>query len=182
VLAVIEEMGPGAREAMTVVARLGDLLPAKSPGQSTGVKEASFRFDARPDDRKRAADLYARLKGREGRVGVNDRAGVFSVKAAREATRSLRELARKGHVEVLVETVAGAAPKAAPDRKEKLPPRALLVRIYTKGPDVHVSAGEGLSKTARLAERVRERVRESCDKGAYDKALKGALALLGPSR
>jgi hypothetical protein len=62
---------------------------------------------------------------------------------------ALRELARKGDAEVLVETVTENTPKAGPDRKE-VPARALLVRISTEGSAVHVSAGEGLGKAVPL--------------------------------
>jgi hypothetical protein len=173
VLQTLQEMGPAARPALVVLNQLAGHTvafaaspPARPEGRHPVRKLA-------PREKELCCEAVRRLGGREGRVGVSDATGCFSVRLLRHTTLELRELASRADVEVLIETVPPGREPA--DRLARMGPKAVHIRIDPAGPAVEVRASEAIAAAGFNAERLREQVLRHLKQRQYDDALRAGV-------
>jgi hypothetical protein len=125
VLVALCRMGPAARHAVpTLLASLKN---------------------QRPEDRRCAADALAQV----GRIGVEDGAECFSVRALGESARVIQGLAQAGDLEVRVETVralGGDVAERGRKRAREMGPRAVYVLAPKDGGPVQVYLSDVLRR------------------------------------
>jgi hypothetical protein len=188
VLLALEQMGEAARTAVPALAELsGEAVrgsrvsppaPAPPAPRSLTSDKSARKREVGDRERRLAARVLHRLQGCEGRVGVRDEAGCFTLRTVRVGCEQLCELARTSGVEVLVETSRGA--EVAPAALAKLGPRAVHVVIDPTGPSVRVGLSKQLQREGFRAEAVREPLIDCCRKRQFDRALAdGVKAIRG---
>ena len=164
VLRTLKAIGPAARDALPMLVALSDRCDTTRRGSHPGRSRPTYsklvlsaqtgnsvaRFTPVEGQQVLQTLAKARLEGPEGRCGIDDRAGCFSVKALRRSTRFIRALAQRKHVEVLFETVQlapelgknhpkvgtyadrlkamGAAPSTSSSRQRGTPSRSVSAR------------------------------------------------------
>ncbi len=144
----IVRMGPVARKALPV---LNQQVEARDPV---------------------AQDVFRRIQGREGRIGVCDPCDCFSVQALRTSLREIHTLAAASGVEVLVETVpAVKADREADDKARELGVRGVFLLMSHDAPAVQVSISDALLKQGLTADRVRAAVEPRLREKDFDGAL-----------
>jgi hypothetical protein len=192
VLEALDELGPAACEAVPALEALSGKYSDRArsgkmaDSQPKGV-ETSARFGSREAICLRKA--IARLNSPRGRAGVEDEAGCFSVRAVCLANRTLRELAQKSKVEILVKTVASCTagkedgkccstePAAVP-RFVKMGKRAIHVIFARDGGSVEVILSDSLRRAGVSAEKMRKSLQERLRHRQYDKALDESIKLV----
>jgi hypothetical protein len=198
VLLTLKEIGPAAREALPVLVALSARADSNGPRVTTHRIKMTARKIAPPsptgantgrnttDTGPEIRQLVGCLQGLEGRCGIDDRAGCFSVQALRRSTRLIHALAQRKHVEVIFETVQ------SPGEGDEHPPKggteAALMRemgaravhlVYSpKGNVFEVHVGEGLRRDGITAQKLRERLLERCRNKPYDRALDESIHLV----
>jgi hypothetical protein len=183
-LLALGQMGPAAQQAAPVlVASLqsphaetrrcaGEALVQMGPAARCVLHDLAKEAEGGKD--ALAQDVLRRLRGPEGRVGVNDECACFSVLALQESQREIRDLARAGDVEVLVETVPTlAAPvvKESDERARELGARSVYLVIARDTPAVEVRVSEALRRQGLTADTLRLRLEAPLREKDYDRAL-----------
>ncbi|HZY86174.1 MAG TPA: tetratricopeptide repeat protein [Gemmataceae bacterium] len=183
------ELGPAASDALPALA--ARLQGAASPGERRALLLALRQIGpparglvqqleqvAQVADDPLAREVFQFLRGREGRVGVNDGGACFSVRALRQSGREIRALAERGEVELMVETAPTLRPDAVQEAKGRLGemgPRAVCVLIGKDGADVRVWVTDGLRRRGLATEPLTKLVAERCRDKDYDGALAAAI-------
>jgi hypothetical protein len=198
VLLALKEIGPAARAAVPTLVALADHSEPspKKPGTHRTVRAFSMRATSLPKEARDVGLATAKeqqvrqtltcLEGPEGRCGIDDRAGCFSVQALRQSTRFIRALAQRKHIEVLFETVQAGPemgnhlPKDGPqpDRLKAMGERAIYV-VFTPQSNVfeiHVSAA--LRRDGITPQKLSKRLLECCCDKPLDKALDESIRLV----
>jgi hypothetical protein len=121
-------------------------------------------------EKELCCEVVRQLAGREGRVGVSDATGCFSVRLLRHCTLALRELACRADVEVLIETVPPGREPA--NRLARMGPKAVQICIDPASPAVEVRASEAIAAAGFNAEKLREQVLRRLKQRHYDDALR----------
>jgi len=180
ILLTLGKMGPAAREAIPVLQRLAAHSGAgDKKAKPHGWTERFYRGALPARDQKLAADLLVRLEGREGRVGVRDEAGCFSVRVVRESCQALRTLACVRDLEVVIET--RRCPQERIDCRSRLAglgPRAILVILDPSSQEAQVTVSEALRREAFPAEQLREQLVDCCRDRQPDSALVKTVQLV----
>jgi hypothetical protein len=198
VLLALNEMGPAARDALPAVLALSNRYQAsqrvhvqrpmqmtfakKMPTAPKGVSEVK----SAPVEEQQVRQALACLEGVEGRCGIDDRAGCFSVQALRRSTRFIRALAQRQHVELLFETVqlAADAEKALPkevrrhDRLKAMGARAIHVVFAPQSNTFEVHVSDALRRDGVKPEVVCKQLLERCCDKPHDKALDESIHLV----
>jgi hypothetical protein len=187
ILSALGAMGPAARQAApALVAFLHNPSPETRDGAALAlVRMGPAARGVLPDLARDAkdkdalvVDVYRRLQGREGRIGVCDESECFSVKALDEAQQTIHTLAVKFDVEVLVETapsLADAVVVQAEKSDRELGPRGIHLVIARGTPAVRVHVGEDLRKRGLADERLRRALERPLRKRDFDGALADGL-------
>jgi hypothetical protein len=160
VLRALSEMGPAARDALPTLVALSDRPPVRTTLDS--------------------------LKGPEGRCGIDDRAGCFSVQSLRRSNRMIRAVAQRARVEILFETVRSAGEVAKQQGKDSrhderlkaMGPRAIHVVFTPRGEAVEVHVSEALRREGLTAEKVRKHLLERVRHRQYDRAVNESVQLV----
>jgi hypothetical protein len=183
VLKALSEIGPAARDALPALEALSGECQGKDTravcATKTGAKEGRKgpRRHFSPHDAVHVRKVLACLNGPQGRAGIADRAGCFTVKAVRHANRAIRHLAQDARVEVLFETVCTADAVCRDGAKrlpgEKLSPDKRFVHVVfdREGRSVQVSVSTSLEREGVTPDKVRERLLPCLRRHQYDKAL-----------
>ncbi len=112
ILLSLGEIGPSARQALPV---LVDSLQSADPEIRNCAAQAIVQFGPaarpslrklvldRPDDRL-LHDVLVRIDGPEGRCGIDDESGCFSIKTIQQTRQEIHQLAATYRLEVRVET------------------------------------------------------------------------------
>jgi hypothetical protein len=195
-LLALGEMGPAARSAVPVL--LASLEGPCEDARHTAAKAlvrlgptvrvavvqclARKKAESRTPEDRLVREVVRRLRGREGRIGVNDEGGCFSARALRESTREINSLAQVCDVEVLVETVprlnAEGARRAAA-RCRELGKHGVYVLLDREGPTVQVHVTEALRRQGLTGEELSNRLTAGLRGGDFDRALlEGVRAVL----
>jgi hypothetical protein len=164
------QKAPGGDEGRA----LAEALVEIGPSARDAVKE--LHFVARDGDAR--LEAWQRLQGREGRIGVNDAAACFSVRALHRSARDIRALAQRAEVELLVETARALRPDAELDAKGRLGemgPRGVCVLVGKDDQAVRVWVTDGLRRQGLPAEDLEKRVTEHCSRQDFDGALAEAV-------
>jgi hypothetical protein len=197
VLLALKEMGPAARDALPTLVALSDRSQTsqRKPG-SQHIKPMFIKSAPLVPKGKGAAKItsveeqqvrltLACLEGPEGRCGIDDRAGCFSVQALRRSTRFIRALAQRKHVEVLFETVQATREEKTPvkdrihaDRLKEMGPRAIHVVFVPQGNVFEVYVSDALRRDGVTPEKLRRCLLERCRNKPYDKALDESIYLV----
>lgn len=183
VLLVLSKLGPAAQPAMPMVAQLaGVSLP-----EATTVRFTACMAEALVQNRsggKAAAEkalaneVFRKLAGKDGRVGVADRVGCFSVRGVQHGTDLLRDMARCGTAEILIETTSAKEADAKRKQKLTLSPRGVYVLVIPEVPDVEVRLGVDLQREGHCETALRACFLESCKTRTFDRALERASVIL----
>jgi hypothetical protein len=156
----LRKIGPAARERV---------LAASLPAADGAAKATECPLH----------NVVVCFRGRDGRIGVQDAGGCFSVQALRSTGAAIRELARQANVEVLIETVhARKAPctRRVQERLRELGPRGVYVLIDRDAPAVHVHVTEALRKQGLTAGMLRAVLQPRIRGGEFDLALQEGVA------
>jgi hypothetical protein len=189
VLDALGEIGPAARDAVTTLEALSDkccdraprhpkvFKAAKDEPQHHRGKKAEFKGRFTPSEDTHVRRVLAWLN-----TGVSDKAGCFSVRVVRQANQTIRELAQKAHVEILVETVpAGQAARKDGNQDKRLRAmgaRAVHVVFTQSGNTVDVHVSDTLRRQGVTAEKVQKCLQEHLRSRQYDKALEDGIKFL----
>jgi len=187
VLKALDELGPAAREAVpTLVAMCRECgrdaatpkmaKDADKRGKGKGVAR-NRRLTA--GEGKLAEAAVASLNSPEGRSGIDDQAGCFSVRSLNQSTRAIREAARKAGVEVLFSTACSATAARKESKKDEwkasrlhaMGKRAIHVVFDRQGTVVEVHVSDALRRAGVTAEGIRKCLVERVRQQQYDKAL-----------
>jgi len=175
VLQVLGKLGPAARPAVPVLAMLGGVSLTDADAVASSCLNESYQSvkSARlPDDEKKlAARLCQTLRGKDGRIGVDDRAVCFTVAALKQGMTLLRAASKEAGVELLVETGAAGKDVEAFRKRKSLPPRAVHVFLVPHGPVVEVRLGEELLNEGVNPAVLRARLLSCCEQERFDHAL-----------
>ena len=189
VLKALGELGPAAREAVPTLVSLCRECREQDGDKKTRM-DAATRSKAKGHSLYRARRLtssdgklveaaVACLNSPEGRSGIDDQAGCFSVCVLNRSTQALREAARKAGVEVFFSTVATADAALKECRRDDRKPtrlsamgkRAIHVVFDRQGTVVEVQVSDALRRAGVTAGQVRKCLLERIRKQQYDKAL-----------
>lgn len=150
----------------------GDSLVRLSPY----ARQQVLAYDNKKDTQL-PAEVWARIQGPEGRVGVNDAGLVLSPHDLHETQRQILVLARKHNVEVYTETVArlpdGDARKVE-ERAKDAGANGLYLLICKDPPGVQVVASEALVRKGFTPENLAELKKvaeESVQQRQYDRTV-----------
>ncbi len=184
------QLGPAARDAApALVARLrsapssqegralADALVQIGPAACDAVKNLELDLKSLSSNGDPLLEACQRLKGPEGRVGINDGGACFSVGALSQSARAIHALADQGGVELLVETAPtlGDAVQGAKGRLREMGPRGACVLIGKDGPEVRVWVNDGLRRDGLPTDRLAQVVTDRCRRQDYDGALAAAV-------
>jgi hypothetical protein len=181
------QLGPAARDAAPALvfclrhARTqeeGKALAGALVQIGPSARDALQNLDRRARDGDPVLEVWQRLQGREGRIGVNDAGECFSVRALRRSAQEIHALAERAQVELMVETAPALRPDAVQDAKQRLGemgPRGVCVLIGKDGPDVRVWASEDLRRQGLPTEKLAQAVTDLCRRRQYDAALAQAV-------
>jgi hypothetical protein len=157
------QMGPAARPAVaTLVEGLASSDPVfrettcqalveLGPVARMAVSpEVVSRIDVQARDKAVVVrEVLKQLAGQDGRIGVEDSAECFRIPTLRFATGTIRYLARKRNLEVLIETTACETSAKQSDASEilrRMGPQSLVVRIVKDPPQVRIVASPALAE------------------------------------
>jgi hypothetical protein len=192
-LHALDAMGPAARDAVPTLVALSDrcrdangagvrhTFAAKLSGDDPQKKHLE-RFSVVEGQQVRKA--LACLNGPDGRCGIDDKAGCFSVGCLCRSTRLIRALALKAHVEILFETVRTAnemgkdRSKEGIDRLKTMGARAVHVVFAAQGDAVEVHVSDALRREGIAVENVRKQLVERVRLRQYDKAVEDGVRLV----
>jgi hypothetical protein len=198
-LHALSEMGPAARDALPVVAALSQRYEVNPPVRPQRTMQMSFSKKALPTAKgasevkhapvveQQVRQALACLKGPEGRCGIDDRAGCFSVQALRRSTRFIRALAQRQHVELLFETVQATVPEMGKvpakevkqaDRLKEMGARAIYVVFAPQNNTFVVHVSDALRRDGVTPEKVCQFLLERCCDKPHDKALDESIHLV----
>jgi hypothetical protein len=197
-LHALNEMGPAARDALPAVVALSDRC--KMYHRTHAQRHVRMSFSKReqpapketievkftPVEEQQVRQVLACLEGPQGRCGIDDRAGCFSVQALRSSTRFIRALAQRQHVELLFETVqlTGEMGKALPnearhtDRLKGMGARAIHVVFAPQKNTFEVHVSDALRRDGITPEKVRKGLLERCCDKPHDKTLDESIHLV----
>jgi hypothetical protein len=169
VLIALDNMGEAAHTAIVTLNELSTETQA-AESHSTKNRYADIRRKMNASDRQLATKILHRLQSCEGRVGVRDDAGCFSVRTVRMSCQQLARLASTAGVEVFVSTCEQGARKN-PSRLARMGPRSVHVFIDPAAPSVQVELSAQLQREGFSVDRLREPILVECRKRRYDLAL-----------
>jgi hypothetical protein len=164
ILLSLGEIGPSAPKALPV---LVDSLQSNSAEVRNCAARALVRFGPaarptvqklvleRPDD-PLLKDVVARIDGPEGRCGIDDESGCFSIKAIQQSQREIHHLATTFRLEIRVET--SSEPVQVVAKKKEDHPDVREVWLYKQD---HVQS------PAPLKEELKKGTRELGQYGVY---------------
>ncbi len=175
VLLALEHLGEVARPAVPALVQLAGerdvaaitLMAAPDTPQTKADKRQQPKHKVGDRERRLAARVLRHLQSSEGRVGVHDEAGCFTLRTVRAMSEQLTQLGRTSGVEVLVET----GRVTDHEKLARLGTRALLVTIDPAAPSVRVRPSRQLEREGFAADKVRDAVQEACGKCEFDRAL-----------
>lgn len=191
ILRALGQMGPAARPALPV---LLSSLRSTCPEARRSAAEALVHLGPAARDtvlaykgktgrapNALARDVFRRIQGREGRIGVKDECECFSVLALRQNTQAIQQLARTANVELLVETVPDLTAEccaAAKDCVQRSGAKGVHLVIAVHGPAVRVTLSESLRKQGFSARKLEQVVEEHLRRKDYDGGLTESIGLL----
>jgi hypothetical protein len=160
ILLSLGEIGPTAQKALPV---LVDSLQSDAPEVRNCAARAIVRFghDAlpavrklvldRPDDRL-LQDVLVRIDGPEGRCGIDDESGCFSVKAIQQTRQEIYHLASAFRLEIRVETSPDPVQVVAKKTKDRQQLQEIWLYEKNHAPTPSALTDEGKKRTRELGQ------------------------------
>ncbi len=166
VLLALKQMGEAAYPARPVLESL-TRLDGKKPGITSS-------------QRALALQIVQYLQSSEGRVGICDEEGCFTLETLQQSCLQLTQLARKSGLEVYLET--GPLDRVNPEKHlKRMGERALYLAVDMRTPAVRIELSEQLKKESFNVEALRKHVLDACRQGNLDQGLLAGMKALEDS-
>jgi hypothetical protein len=130
-------------------------------------------------------EVFTRLQGQDGRIGIADAGECFSTRVLRLSLRDIHSLARKDKLEVMIETVPAldsGAQQRVTRRVSEMGARGVYVLVARDGSAARVEVGAGLRRQGLTPEKVTACVQPRFRNKEYDRALVKTVRLIADSQ
>jgi hypothetical protein len=177
------ELGPAACDACPTLH--GCLVSARTETERGAYKQALNQMGEFQPPTAKFVTKVDPTASSQCCVGVNDRAGCFSVRCLREAGRNVQQLARTAHREVLIESVPSLEPReieALLDKDKSIRP-TLHIIICRQPKAVRVEVSEELRKAGVDPVALQKKLEEMLHHNrSFDETLRTAVKEVAPAR